>query len=275
MKPTPFSRSITLLLGGALATTLAGTALAQQNAIVVPPMPKEVVGLGDPDAACVMGSIDSYARIKTGAKVENEAKLSELLEMPLREVAFYAGKLTTRFAQPVAEQNVNTASRGYFDKTGLPDATPTVVWCFRSYIDATGAKFAERLDKILGLIKDKKPAEQPPIDPESLDRNALCFVLVSHAIPATQNAAKTNPAAARGVLDLTRSQHFYIGRMLSMPDQASVDSLLAKAFLFSAQLEQNRDDSTARKYGTACIETYKTTTSTLLNAAKADWKPAR
>lgn len=263
-------------LGALLIVSMASGAAAQTgDQLQVPPKPKDIDLMGDPDAACVMGAVDSYGRITKGAKDLAEEKRNELLEISMRQLAFYAGKLTARMDVASGEQSVNTASKVYTRPNTIPDFTPIVVWCFRSYLEVIRTTFATRIRAAEGLNKGKKPAELPAIDPLGVPHDAMCFALVSRALPATKEAAKTNPKAQGGVNDLARTQHYFIGKMTTNPDNAAVESQLAQAFLFGDQVYANGDEATARKYGMDCIDEYRKITTMIIKAGKSDWKPSR
>ena len=267
-----FARRSVLAAGLA---SVAGTALAAGAAdapLPVPPMPKEVSALGDPDAACVIASADMYSRGQARINEAPADKRGEYMELPMRQIAFYAGKITARLGDS-APALVTRASSGYVDKTKVADPSPTLRWCFRSYLDLSEAVFNKRFEAALALIGKKRPADLPPKIPASLDPDAMCLIIVSVALPSTMEAAKANPNAAKGVISLGRAQHFYIGRLMGAKDQSSVERNLADAYIYSGQLIPAKEQQTAQGHIKTCIARYKQTTSLVLEAAKKGLPP--
>ena len=267
-----FARRSVLAAGLASVAGAALAAGAANTPLPVPPMPAEVSALGDPDAACIIASADMYSRAQARIAEAPADKREEYMELPMRQIAFYAGKITARLGD-AAPALITRASSGYVDKTKVADPSPTLRWCFRSYLDLSEAVFNKRFETALALIGKKRPADLPPKTPASLDPDAMCLIMVSVALPSTMEAAKTNPNAAKGVISLGRAQHFYIGRLMGAKDQSSVERNLADAYIYSGQLMATKDEKTAQGHGEACIARYQQITTLVLEAAKNGLPP--
>lgn len=268
-----FARRSALTIG---LVSVAGTALAAGAADTplppVPPMPAEVSALGDPDAACVIASADMGSRAQAMINEAPADKREEYMELPMGQIAFYAGKITARLGDS-APAMVTRASSGYVDKTKVADPSPTMRWCYRSYLDLSQSVFNKRVQTALALTGKNWTTDLPPKSLASIDPDALCLVMVSGALPLTMKTAKTNPKAAKGVISLGRAAQFYIGRLMGAKDQSSVERNLADAYIYSGQLIPAKEQQMAQGHIKTCIARYKQTTSLVLEAAKKGLPP--
>jgi hypothetical protein len=258
-------RTMKLAALGAVVAALAST-VARPADNKMPEMPKEIAAVGDPDAVCLFASIDAHARVDIGTKEKSDPRHDEFIEMVMRQLAFYSGKLTAHTAADGTKALMRQARSGYFDKTKLKDTTTAVMWCYQAYVAAAGEDFPARADQSQTLAKEMAGQNLPAIKPEDLDPDSLCYMLVDHAIPGTTRAARTNPDAARSLQNLMRGKYFYIGRLMGAADQAGAQRRLADALRFSIQLEKASDARTVTQpLGTACMARYQDTTGMVLS----------
>lgn len=262
---------------GTFALASASLVMAQAASgaanLPVPEQPKEMAALGDVDAGCVMATVDAYGRARDRQNEIPAEKREEVLDLPMRQMAFYSGKVSARLGDDRAASAVKFAAGAYFESAKFPKATPTVVWCFRSYLDQSSTGFVSRMNNVVASIGSTRGRDLPAMKPEELDRDSLCFIMISIALPGTLEAAKKDPKAVKGGRILGRGQHFYMGRLYGQPNQSAVEGSLAKAYLYSDQLAQRVDNKTGYDITMSCLDSYEATFQAMLAAASAGLPP--
>lgn len=250
----------------AALSAIAGSAFAQTPSPKPGPMPTELPTLGDKDAVCFLGSAMAAARVQ--AEINNApAEIREgTIELSWRQMAFYIGKVSAKSPEPQASDQVTTASRNFTTGGDKQDRRPIMQWCLRTYLEDAAA-FQTRLDGARKLAVSS-PANLAAIKVDTLDEDALCFALVGIALPQTMKAAKTDPKAAAGVRSLGRSQHFYMGRLLTKPLKGSIEQAIADAWNYTAVLNRANDNATAHAKVTSCVVRFDQTFPSFFRAAE-------
>lgn len=230
-------------------TATAGTALAQTSPLKAGPMPADMPKLGDKDAVCFLASAMAASSIQSAIEKLPPEQRDGVLELSRRQMAFYIGKVSTRFPEPQAASQV-TATSSSFAADAKADRRPIMKWCLATYSEDVNAFQAKVTDA--RKLAEKTDPKVSAIQASAVDEDALCFALVGVALPQTMEAAKTNPKAANGVKVLGRAQHFYMGRLLAKPHKVSIEQSIADAWSYTAALSRANDNATANAKVNAC-----------------------
>lgn len=265
-----FRKVRTIALTAALLA-MNGMALAQSGGpaiLPVPPKPTEVDALGDANAVCFMASAEMASRTQSAAGSLPPDQRESVIETGFRQIAFYSGKLSLRVGENERAELLKATAGRFANRTLNPDSRSILQWCFRSYL-AGASSVKDRFEEAYRLAEKPLTAPSGPIDPATLDLDALCLVLIGVALPGTMDAARTNPGAAQGVSLLGRSQHYYFGRVLASPDQSTLSQKLSDAWRYAGQLGQANDNATGLAKATACTSQFSASWQTLFAAAAA------
>ncbi len=237
-------------------TAMTGTAIAQSGPIKPGPMPPEITKMGDKEAVCFLASTMAAAKVQAAIETAPVETRDGAIELSWRQMAFYMGKISAKFSEPQASEQVTAASRSFVAGGEKLDRRPIVQWCFRTYLEDATA-FQTRLTNARKLATSGSGANLAAISVDAVDEDALCFALVGIALPTTMEAAKTNPSAAAGVKLLGRTQHFYMGRLLAKSHKVSIDQSIADAWSYTAALSRANDNATANAKVNACANRFK------------------
>ncbi len=240
-------------------SALAGPAMAQLSATPTlskpGPMPDSIPKLGEPDTVCFLGSTMAAAAAAYGVKDAPAERREGVMELAWRQMAFYIGKVSAKYPEPQAGEQVTAVSGKFMAKANTANQTAIMKWCLGTYAGEVNA-YQARLDAARKLTNKGSGAKLAAISVDMLDDDALCFALVGIALPQTMEAAKSNPQAARGVQLLGRAQHFYMGRLLAKPHKVSIEQSIADAWDYTATLSAAKDVQTGHAKVTACVDRF-------------------
>ncbi len=254
----------------AAALAMTGAAMAQGSGpavLPVPPKPAEVDKLGDADAVCLIAAAELASRTEQAAASIPADQRQGVIDTGLRQIAYYAGRLSLRFEEAERNALAKEAASSFTNRSLNPDGRPISMWCFRTYL-AAGNTIKDKFEEAYRLFPPT-PADPAltAIDQTKLDPDALCLVLVGVALPTTIDAGRTDPNAARGAATLGQAQHYFYGRVLAAPAQASVSPKLAQAWRYVGQLAQANDEAGAHAKATACTNQFSAVQRSMFTAA--------
>lgn len=248
-------------------SALCGTALAQPAAEKLGPMPAVLPQLGHPDTVCFFASTMAAAAVMAGTKTAAADMRDGAIELSWRQMAFYIGKVSARYPDPQASEQVTTVSGKFMAKGNTDSHVPMMRWCLGSYLGEVNA-FQNRLNTARKLAENGPGPKLAAISADTLDDDALCFALIGVALPQTMEVAKTDPMAARGVQALGRAQHFYMGRLLVKPLKVSIEQSIANAWDYTAVLNRSGDNTVGHAKVTACVDRMSQTMPGYFKAAE-------